>query len=241
MPRPRPSDWKPAGIELYEMRAVFSLKDRLAFLEFVGAGSSTSYMKRTLRNRIMNAAAHLNAALHYARAPTLASTKAGVSKLRDQLTEVSAVLDGLDYSGRKALSNAADDDSLGGRLAMSDGPRFEFTDIINGKPQDFRQHLGDERIATVSNGLKDMIAWADSVLQMDDAEEIKERAQKAEAIRICLRCLVDVWKDGWGRRPQSNATHANFTPFARAVLNPIMARHGRVDDLTRAISDVLYK
>ena len=105
MARAKPSNWQPGGIELLDVSELYPDADLRAIVGRIGRFEGNRY--DAVESKIFNAAAWLNASLHYDSRPTASEKRAALSPIAAKLAELRKAFAVLDQDTAALLKGVA--------------------------------------------------------------------------------------------------------------------------------------
>jgi hypothetical protein len=217
MPRAKPKDWEPKGIELLEeVEGLYSPEQLQSIVTIIGEFKGKRHA--LVVNRIMDVAGWLNMQLYYAQRPTSPEVKAALEPIAVKLRSLLNALTKLDSDSRKAITTIAGRSPPDLQAERCDwGPAF----------------LGSTRFSRALKQLENLDTWIKTAVS-EQKEGQKGRKPHDPAKEAAFR-LLKVWQEFMPR-----PTIGPFTELLKETTRPVFKKHRLAPKLTSAARAVLH-
>jgi hypothetical protein len=218
MTRPKPKDWEPRGIELWEEVSKLYSEEQLRTIVAI-IGEFKGKRHKEVAGKILGVACWLNSSLHYGQRPTPPQVKAALKQTASCLAGLRDALAKLDSDSRNAVMEAA------GRAPL---------DHQTERPAWPSSFLCQTRFDRVEKQLQNLDLWIKTAVS-EQKPGRKGRKPHDHAKEAAFR-LLSVWKE-YLRKPSLDP----FIDLLREATRPVYEKNGmKQPDLESAARAVLY-
>jgi hypothetical protein len=200
----KPSKWKPGGIELFEVRELFTEESFARLSEMLGFVGQTRL--KEFRTRILNVAGCLNVGLYFQARPTVPEKRAALGKIARPVRKALAAMETADEDTRQLLSLVAGQDPWDEQMESRRLLAIE-------DPQ-----IGELRVNTAFRELQKIARWAEAGLG--------ERGRAGQKTNPALHAAIGGMAEIWSRFSNQKLRLAPFPDFCRTALAPVLAARG---------------
>jgi hypothetical protein len=217
MPRARPRDWEPKGVELFEeVDGLYTPEQLQSIVAIIGEFKGKRHA--LVVNKIMNVAGWLNMQLYYGQRPTPPEIKAALKPIGADLRVLLNAVAKLDSDSRKVLMTVAGRAPPDLQTERSDwGPAV----------------LGPMRLSHALKQLDKLDTWINAAVS-EQKDGQKGRKPHDQAKEAAFR-LLKVWREFMPR-----PTIGPFTELLKETTRPVFKKYRLDPELTSAARAVLY-